>query len=153
MTTRPRRPPRRLPRRLLVGLTLVAAGAMLAGCTPAVDSIDSLEAYQREQSDADLVPADVDGSVLGAVDPASTRFLAEVDGTAIYAAKPSEGDPTMDGSGACLVLVSSQPTAGCGSRLPVTVSGPGPNEYSLSPRMPDDEGWTELADGLWTRAK
>jgi hypothetical protein len=146
--------PRHLPGRLLLGFTLAVAAVTLAGCTPAATSIDALDAYQREQTDADLVPADVDGTVLDAVDPASTRFLTEVDGTAIYAARPAEGDPAMAGSGACLVLVSPEPMAGCsGGGLPVTVSGPGPNEYSLSPRMPDDEGWTELVDGLWTRAK
>ncbi|NQX36900.1 hypothetical protein [Herbiconiux sp. VKM Ac-2851] len=142
-----------LPRRLLLGLALAVAAVTLAGCTPAANSLAALEAYQRDRVDADALPDDLVTLFADSIDPESTRLLFEDDRVTLYAASAANEAEPMSGTSACLVVASDDPVAGCSGGMPLTMGVPGGAEYALSRRMPDDEGWTELADGVWTRER
>lgn len=139
--------------RRLLGFTLAFSAVMLSGCTSAANSLAALEAYQRDRVDADVLPDELVTLFADSIDPESTRLLFEDDRVTLYAASAADEAGPMSGTSACLVVAGDDPVAGCSGGMPLTMGVPGGAEYALSPRMPDDEGWTELADGVWTRAK
>lgn len=166
--------------RMAVGLVAVALGGalLLGGCTAAGAGTGApgsgaggggsdaggggpfpswgpslLGAFGVPQTEADRLPVGATGNVVEGVQADSTRLL-HTDGTLEVYVALSAGSPGSESNPAgreCIVLVRElEAMAGCGG-IPMTVSGQGFGEFSLSFDTPSGDGWTEVADDLWTR--
>lgn len=130
-------------RRSLVTMLLTTAALSLAGCADAEPGV-----YDGEQSEADLLPAQVPAGQYD-FDPDSSRLLATHDGYQFFAvSSPSQGD----------CLLSFDPNApetwvaGCGSGGRVGTSGLIGIQADYDPNgLPEEDapqGWTRLTPQL-----
>jgi len=124
---------------LVVG---VASGLALSGCTEP----GTLDIFSEAQTEEDRLPESAIPSLVGAVDPDSTRLLWTDDDVAYFAA-------LSDDSGQCLVILEDVDAwSGCSTRLPLQLASQGRPDMLLGDGLPDaSEEWVKVADHLWTR--
>lgn len=119
-----------------------AAGLALSGCTEP----GTLDILSQVQTEEDRLPDVATRSLVGAIDPDSTRLLWTDDDVVYFAA-------LSDDSEQCLVVLEDvDARSGCSSRLPIRIESQGRPDMLFGDDLPDaSEEWVKVADHLWTR--
>jgi len=119
-----------------------AGGLALSGCTEP----GTLDIFSQVQLGEDRLPEVATRSMVGAIDPDSTRLLWTDDDVVYFAA-------LSDDSEQCLVVLEDVVAwSGCSSRLPIQIESQGRPDMLFGNDLPDaSEEWVKVADHLWTR--
>lgn len=123
-----------------------AAALLLAGCATGGPTYAALE---RDATTPDTMPPDVAAQVADSIDPASTRFLGEHEGTWFWLSRSTE-----EQGGVCLLVYPDDRSwvQGCSAGAELSVGGGGNGTFTLLPdgaRVPD--GHEQVAEHVSSR--
>ena len=115
----------------------------LTGCT---NPRSGMAALDREAESGDALPADLPDDADDNLEPASSRFVGEHDGNALYLAQGKERNQV------CLLVYPdtlADWAIGCGGSPEFGVGGPG-GDYVVRPDgAPVPEGYVEIASNVF----